>query len=82
MKFTFDYKETLLRRVVIEADTMADAIQEIERRIDAEEIVLSAEDFVEGEITMPLDENFLPQLQSYGEKVDIKDGMNILINVW
>lgn len=71
-----------MRRVVIEADTMADAIQEIERRIDAEEIVLSAEDFVEGEITMPLDENFLPQLQSYGEKVDIKDGMNILINVW
>ena len=39
MQFTFDYRETLERRIIIEADTMADAIQEIERRINAEEIV-------------------------------------------
>lgn len=82
MKFTFDYKETLARRVVIEADTMADAIQEIERRIDAEEIVLDSEDFVGGEITMSLDENFLPQLRNYGEDVEDKNGLDIVVDFW
>lgn len=82
MKFTFDYKEILTRRVIIEADTMADAIQEIERRIDTEEIVLDSEDFVGGEITMPLDENFLPQLRNYGEDVEDKNNLDIVIDFW
>ena len=82
MKFTFDYKEILERRVVIEADTMADAIQEIERRIDAEEIVLDSEDFVGGEITMPLNENFLPQLRSGGENVEDKNDLDIVVDFW
>lgn len=82
MKFTFDYKETLTRRVIIEADTMADAIQEIERRINAEEIVLDSEDFVGGEITMPLNENFLPQLRDCGEDVEDKDGLDIVVDFW
>lgn len=82
MKFTFDYKETLTRRVVIEADTMADAIQEIERRINAEEIVLDSEDFVGGEITMPLDENSLPQLRSYGEDVEDKNDLDLVVDFW
>lgn len=82
MKFTFDYKEILTRRVIIEADTMADAIQEIERRIDTEEIVLDSEDFVGGEITMPLNENFLPQLRNCGEDVkNIKD-LDIVVDFW
>ena len=82
MKFTFDYKETLERRVVIEADTMADAIQEMERRIDAEEIVLDSGDFVGGEIAMPLDENFLPQLRDCGENVEDKDDLDIVVDYW
>lgn len=82
MKFTFDYKETLERRIVIEADTMADAIQEIERRIDAEEIVLDSEDFVGGEISMPLDENFFPQLRNCGENVEDKNDLDIVVDIW
>ena len=82
MKFIFDYEETLARRVIIEADTMADAIQEIERRIDAEEIVLDSEDFVGGEITMPLNENFLPQLRDCGEDVENKDDLDIVVDCW
>jgi len=82
MKFTFDYKEILTRRIVIEADTMADAIQEIERRIDAEEIVLNSEDFVGGEITMPLDENSLPQLRNCGEDVENKNDFDIVVDFW
>ena len=82
MKFTFDYKEILTRRIVIEADTMADAIQQIERRIDAEEIVLNSEDFVGGEITMPLDENSLPQLRNCGEDVENKNDFDIVVDFW
>jgi hypothetical protein len=82
MKFTFDYKEILARRVIIEADTMADAIQEIERRINAEEIVLDSEDFVSGEITMPLNENLLPRLRDCGENVEDKDDLDIVVDFW
>ncbi len=82
MKFTFDYKEILERRVTIEADTMADAIQEIERRITAEEIVLNSEDFVGAEITMPLSENLLPQLRDCGEDVENKNDLDIVVDLW
>lgn len=82
MKFTFDYKEILARRVIIEADTMADAIQEIERRINAEEIVLDSKDFAGGEIIMPLNENFLPQLRDCGEDVENKNDLDIVVDFW
>ena len=82
MKFTFDYEEILQRRVVVEADCLADAIKEIERRIDEEEIILGAEDFAGGEIRMPLEENFLPQLQLCGEDVKSKDGLDLIVDFW
>jgi len=82
MKFTFDYKEILERRVIIEADTMADAIQEIERRIDAEEIVLDSGDFVGGEIIMPLNENSLPRLRNCGEDVENRNDLDIVVDFW
>lgn len=82
MKFTFDYKEILERRIVIEADTMADAIQEIERRIDAEEIILNSEDFAGGQISMPLEENYFPQLRHCGEAVENKNDMDIVVDFW
>ena len=82
MKFTFDYEETLTRRVIIDAENLAEAINEIERRINDEEIVLGAEDFAGGEIRMPLNENFLPQLQHYGESVKDIQGLDILIDYW
>ena len=82
MKFTFDYKEILERRIVIEADTMADAIQEIERRIDAEEIILNLEDFVGGQISMPLEENYFPQLRHCGENVEDKNDLDIVVDFW
>ena len=82
MKFTFDYEETLTRRVIIDADNLANAIKEIERRIDDEEIILGAEDFAGGEIRMPLEENFLPQLQLCGESVDSTKNLDIVVDFW
>lgn len=82
MKFVFDYEEILTRRVVIDADCLGDALHEIERRIEDEEIVLGAEDFVGGQISMPMTENFLPQLRNCGEDVkNIKD-LDIVVDLW
>lgn len=82
MKFVFDYTETLTRRIEIDEDNLSRAITEIERRIDNEEIVLGAEDFVGGEIVMPLVENFLPSLKLYGEDVEKKEGLDIVVDFW
>lgn len=82
MKFTFDYEETLTRRVTIDAENLSDAIKELERRIDQEEIVLNAEDFAGGKISMPLTENFLPTLENCGESVQDKEDLDIVIDYW
>ena len=82
MKFIFDYEEVLQRRVVIEADRLSDAIKEVERKIEDEEIVLDAEDFAGGKISMPLEENTLPHLESYGEDMKNKNGLDLVIDYW
>ena len=82
MKFTFDYEEVLQRRVVIEAKCLSDAIKEVERRIEDEEIVLDAEDFAGGKISIPLTENTLPNLELYGESVENKNGLDLVIDYW
>lgn len=82
MKFTFDYEETLTRRVIIDASCLSEAITRIERMIEDEEIVLGAEDFASGEIRMPLEENYLPQLQLCGEAVKNKSDMDIVVDFW
>ena len=82
MKFTFEYKETLVRTVNIDAKNLEDAISEMKNQIDTQKIVLGAEDFAGGEIRMPLEENVLPRLQFYGDSVDEVEGMSILIDMW
>ena len=82
MKFVFDYEETLARRITIDADCLSDAIKEVERRIEDEEIVLCAEDFASGQISMPLEENYLPQLRHCGDSVEDKYDLDILVDYW
>lgn len=82
MKFTFDYEEILQRRIVIEADCLGNAIKEIERKIDEQEIILCAEDFAGGKISMPLSENFLPDLELCGETVKDKSDLDLVIDYW
>lgn len=82
MKFTFDYEEVLQRRVVIEADCLSDAIKEIESRIEKEQIVLCAEDFAGGKISMPLAENTLPSLELYGETVKDRKDLDLVVDYW
>lgn len=82
MKFTFDYEETLARRITVDASCLSDAITQIEHMIENEEIVLGAEDFVGGEIRMPLGENFLPQLRFCGESMESEDDVDVVIDFW
>ena len=82
MKFTFDYKETLVRRITIDASCLSEAITRIEQMIDDEEIILGIEDFAGGEIRMPLEDNMLPQLQFCGEAVENKNDMDIVVDFW
>lgn len=82
MKYVFDYEETLVRRVEICADNLGDAINEMHRRIDEEEIVLSAEDFASGKISMPLEENRYMSLTNYGDPVEKQEGLDLEIDWW
>lgn len=82
MKFTFNYEETLQRRVTVNADNLSEAIAEIHRRIDKEEIILGAEDFVGAEIRIPCEDNIFPQLQRYGNSVENVEGFEIVIDYW
>ena len=82
MEYTFDYKETLVRRVKIEAKSFSEAVEILKNKIDNEDIVLDSSDFVGGEIRMPLEENSWPQLQVYGESVVNKEGFELVVDIW
>lgn len=82
MKFTFDYRETLERRVVIEAKTLAEAISEVEHRIKDAEIVLDANDFVGGELIMPLEINSFPRLEHNEETVKNSEEFDLVLDCW
>ena len=82
MKFTFDYQETLTRRVNIDASSFLDAIEILKDKLENEEIVLDSSDFVGAEIHMPLKENFLPQVQVYGKSVETHVDTDLLIDFW
>lgn len=82
MKFVFDYRETLERRVTIEAGSFVEAIASMNHRLETEQIVLGADDFAGAELRMPLSENYLPRLQEYGENVKDNDSLDILIDFW
>ena len=84
MKFTFDYYEHLVRRVVIDAGSLGEAIREISDRIEKEKLVLTADDFYGAEIKMPLKENFLPQLEYLGDTVKKEDceDYDLMVDMW
>lgn len=82
MEFVFDYEETLARRVTIEAHSFMDAIDILKNQIDNQELVLDSSDFISAEIKMPLEENYLPQVQIYGEKLKDERGFEIMVDFW
>lgn len=75
MKFTFDYEETLSRRVTIDAKNFQDAMNQLYEMIDNCDLVLSADDFSSGKISIPLGKNlnFVPRLEYLGEEMEDTD---------
>ena len=84
MQYTFDYEETLIRRVGIYADNLGEAISEMLRRIKDEEIVLNAEDFAGGKLSMPVANNPMIRVMDEGESMneDATSLMDIEIDWW
>ena len=72
MKFTLYYEETLSRAVVVDANSLADAVKELENQINNETLVLDSKDFLSGQISLPLSENPLLELKSEGVPVDVQ----------
>lgn len=84
MKFTFDYEETLTRRINVDADNLGDAIAAIRSMIDNETIVLGAEDFCTGKISLPLEANspYYVRVERCGETVKDVSDLDIVIEEW
>ena len=82
MLYTFDYEETLARRVEISARNLSEALQELYNKIDEEEIVLDSSDFAGAKISMPLKCNHYLKLTEEGETVDDVSYHNLEIDWW
>ena len=84
MKFTFDYEETLCRRVHVDADNLGEAIKEMHRLIDSCELVLGGDDFLAGKISLPLGENspYYVRVEVCGEPVKNAEDIDIVIEEW
>lgn len=82
MTYTFDYEETLSRRVRITASNLGEALRILYADIEAQNIVLSAEDFSGAKVSMPLDENPYIGLKDEGEDVKDVSCMDIELDWW
>lgn len=84
MKYTFDYEETLARRVEIYADNLGEAILEMHRKLKDEEIVLNSEDFIGAKISMPVEYNPMIKVCDEGEAMneEATSCMDIEIDWW
>lgn len=84
MTYTFNYEETLSRRIKIEAKDLPTALTELVRQIDAQEIVLDSSDFLTGQISAPLYENkYTLGIENCGDPIDPNKGdWDIILESW
>lgn len=90
MKYTFDYEEKLERRIVIEADSLGEALNQFYQDIENQTIVLDANDFVGATLRMPFDKDhnrYLLGFERYGEDIKqeiLEDNIitDIVIDYW
>lgn len=83
MKYVFEYEETLMRTVTIDADSLANALTRLTEKIENEDIVLSADDFFMARILMPLDLNkYNVDLEKEGQSVPNKEDYAVVLEAW
>ena len=84
MRFEFEVCETLSRMYAVEAPTLEEAITRAKDRLDGEDIVLDASDFIGGELRLMVGDNILPQVEYQGERIgkDLAADTTILVDLW
>ena len=83
MLYTFDYQEILSRRVTIEALTFGDALQELNKRIDRGILELNNQDFLTGQISIPIEKNASTiSLTRCGENMKDVEDIDIILEAW
>lgn len=82
MKFVFDYEEARIKRFEIEADDLGAAIDAAFKSIDNGDCEYQEGDIVSGSLRMPLDQNFLPYVERFGERVGESKEYDIIIHYW
>ena len=82
MKFVFDYEETRVARLEIEASDLGEAIDKVFKGIDEGKYKCRQKDFVGGTLKMPLDQNFLPYVERFGERVEESKECDIVLHYW
>lgn len=83
MKYVFEYEETLMRTITIEADSLVQALTEIDKRIENADIVLDSGDFLGGKISMPLDRNkYTVDIEKDFESVTDRENYSIVLESW
>lgn len=82
MKYTFDYEETLMRRVEVYADNLGDAIVKIHQQIDNQKLVLGGDDWVGSKLSIPVEVNPMVRVTDEGKEVEDVSCMDIEVDWW
>ena len=82
MKYTFDYEETLQRRVEVYADNLGEAILKIRNQVDNQELVLSGDDWIGSKLSIPAEVNPMVRITDEGKEIEDVSCMDIEIDWW
>lgn len=81
MKYMFEIEETLSRRVIIEGDTLDEALREFYTKFENQEIVLTADDFAGAQLSLIPEKSWVCEVERDGEPIE-KEGLAIIIDRW
>ena len=82
MKYTFDYEETLQRRVEVYADNLGEAILKIRNQVDNQELVLGGDDWIGSKLSIPAEVNPMVRVTDEGKEIEDVSCMDIEIDWW
>jgi hypothetical protein len=83
MKYVFEYEETLMRKITVDADSLTTALTRLTEMIENAEIVLSADDFLTARILMPLDLNkYNIDIEKDAQSVPNKEDYAVVLEEW
>jgi hypothetical protein len=83
MKYVFEYEETLMRTVTIDADSLTTALARLTKMVENADIVLSGDDFLMARILMPLNLNkYNIDIEKDAQSVSNKEDYSVVLEAW